>query len=135
MLAGTAYSLSMIQAVQATGWFIPMSMHCGWTTAATLVNWNGSLAMKSSDATVISVGHASAVAATALGMGVTLSQVAPAYGLTVAWALAAVAQGTQRVNHNDSLIRAARVQKMLCYAGSAVCFATSIYTWILFFVV
>lgn len=133
MLGGTAYSLSLIQSVAATvspavwWWLLPMSLHCGWTTAATLVNLNGSIAMEKSDSTVIAVGHASAIVAAALGVGVGLAQAAPAYGLTVAWALAAVGNGTKRIDQNEDLKKAAAVQKMLCYAGSAACVAASVY--------
>jgi hypothetical protein len=137
MLAGTAFSLSKVQAVgcspeaAALYWyFVPLSLHFGWTTAATLVNLNGSVAMEesNSDSTVIAVGHASSIAAAALGIGVTLAQAAPAYGFTVAWALLACAQGTSRVvNRGDTLKKGARVQKVLCLAGSAACVATSLY--------
>lgn len=51
-LAGTAYSLLQINAFAGSaeaaslGWyFLPLSLHAGWTTAATLVNLNGSVAM------------------------------------------------------------------------------------------
>lgn len=136
MLAGTALSLSQVQAAATPDvfwYFLPMSLHFGWTTAATLVNLNGSIAMDAttSDSTVIAVGHASAIAATALGVGVTLAQAAPAYGLTVAWALAACAQGTKRTSSSETatepLKKGAGVQKMLCMAGSVACIATSIF--------
>jgi hypothetical protein len=57
-------------------WFLPMTVHFGWTTAATLVNLNGSFAMQesTSDRTIVAVGHASALTAAALGVGVTLAQ-------------------------------------------------------------
>ena len=136
MLGCTALSLSQVQAAVTPDlvWYLfPMSLHFGWTTAATLVNVNGSIAMDAStkDTTVIAVGHASAMAATALGVGVTLAQAAPVYGLTVAWALAACAQGTERVSgserNSDTLQKGAGVQKILCLAGSAACLATSIF--------
>uniref|UniRef100_A0A7S1ZKK4 Uncharacterized protein n=1 Tax=Trieres chinensis TaxID=1514140 RepID=A0A7S1ZKK4_TRICV len=140
MLAGTAYSLSLIHSVGtgiagATAWyFFPFALHFGWTTAATLVNLSGSVSMGSStpDSTVIAVGHSSAVVATAFGIGVTLSQSAPVYGLTVAWALAACGDGMKKriaaVNADRNageegvdLLRAAGVQKKLCWIGSGVC--------------
>lgn len=136
MLAGTAYSLSLVQAAASPElfwYFVPLTMHFGWTTAATLVNLNGSIAMDTtnSDSTVIAVGHASAIAATALGIGVTLQAAAPVYGLTVAWALAACAQGSKRntvsERASDSLKKGAGIQKYLCLAGSAACLATSIF--------
>ena len=70
MLAGTAYSLSLVQAAatpELFWYFVPLTMHFGWTTAATLVNLNGSIAMgtSNSDTAVVGVGHASVIAATA----------------------------------------------------------------------
>lgn len=148
MLAGTALSLSQVHAVGCTAdaaagalswYFLPMSLHFGWTTAATLVNLNGSVAMNetTSDSTVIAVGHASALVAAALGIGVTLARTAPAYGLTVAWALAACADGMRkRVSattggangSSNALLKGARVQKMLCLGGSAACVAAAVAT-------
>mmetsp|Transcript_35306 Transcript_35306/g.43226 ORF Transcript_35306/g.43226 Transcript_35306/m.43226 type:complete len:337 (+) Transcript_35306:108-1118(+) len=142
MLAGTAYSLSHVQAVavglgnSALGWYLlPLSLHFGWTTAATLVNLNGSVAMNSSnsDSRVIAVGHSSAVVATVLGIGITLVNAVPAYGLTIAWALAGCADGMKKriaamENQGDDNIlkRAAAVQNKLCWAGSAACILASI---------
>jgi len=128
MLAGTAYSLSHVNAVAAGSWLlVPLSMHFGWTTAATLVNLNSSLAaLNDRDAFVTAAGHASAVAATALGVGVTMAHSTPAYGLTVAWALAACGNGVGRQNHANA--GAAKAQKFLCYAGAGICAATSIFS-------
>jgi hypothetical protein len=130
MLGGTAYALSYIP-TDSSWFFLPMAMHFGWTTAATLVNLNGSLAMDSniSDSAMVGVGHASAVLATALGVGVTVFEWStPAYGLTVAWALAAVANGTKldvRDEHehdwSDALQTGARVQRALCWTGAVLC--------------
>merc|ERR1711862_563071 len=115
------------------GWyFIPMSLHFGWTTAATLVNLNGSVAMdeSSSDSTVVAIGYASAVIATALGVGITIARADPTFGLTLAWALAACADGMQKrmiaIKHaeekdDDVLQQGAKVQKILCWLGSAAC--------------
>eukprot|EP01083_Nonionella_stella_P188123 692739_1 len=105
MLAGTACSLSMVHSAGATVLandpsmfsylLVPVTMHFGWTTAATLVNLNGSLANdeNASARSLVALGNSSAVAATALGVGLTVSQSSPAYGLTLAWALAACADG------------------------------------------
>ena len=147
MLGGTAYSLSFVQAIAAASsttatipwwYFLPLTIHFGWTTAATLVNLNGSVAMSCDvkDSTVVAVGHASAVTATVLG--VLLAPSAPAYGLTVAWALAACADGmTQRLadpqsqqSAAPSLKTGAGVQRMLCWAGSAACVGAA--AWPLF---
>ena len=150
MLGGTAYSLSYVHAIGAAAsgvsmwWLLPMTVHFGWTTAATLVNLNGSIAMQesTSDSTLVAAGHASALAAATLGVGITLAQASPAYGLTVAWALAACADGmTKRLVHdggasqqntsNESLQTGAKVQRLLCWAGSAACVGASIMTFVL----
>jgi hypothetical protein len=74
---------------------VPLLVHFGWTTAATLVNLNGSIAMEIdvSDAMIAAVGHASSVVATLLGVSVTVFGRNPVYGCTISWALAACAQG------------------------------------------
>lgn len=56
-------------------YLLPVTLHFGWTTAAALVNWNGSVAMvpAASAKTVAAVGVASAVLATAVSVAVTLS--------------------------------------------------------------
>jgi hypothetical protein len=104
-------------------------MHFGWTTAAPLVNLNGSVAMSdASDQTVIAVGHASALAATAIGVGVTMLRASPVYGLTLAWALAACGTGMeQRIQTTEgSLQKGAKVQRVLCLAGATACLASAI---------
>lgn len=147
MLAGTAFSLSQVHHAAAasgllqTSWFlIPLTMHFGWTTAAILVGLNGTVATSPnrSDRVVTAVGHGSALAATALGVGITLTQSSPVYGLSLAWALAACADGMnkrilsqQRSNDSSTLKTAARVQQKLCWAGAAACAAASVSLWIL----
>jgi hypothetical protein len=82
-----------------------------------------------SDSSMVAAGHASAVLATALGVGVTVFEWStPAYGLTVAWALAAVANGTKLDVHHgderdysDALQTGARVQRALCWTGAVLC--------------
>jgi hypothetical protein len=133
MLGGTAFCLSQVHALAAASswYFLPLTMHFGWTTAATLVNLNGSVAMSdASDTTVIAVGHTSTALATLLGVGVTLAQQSPAYGLTVAWALAACADGmTRRRGENQTvssdIAKGMKVQHLLCYAGSGMCAAAA----------
>ena len=101
MLGCTAYSLSLVHsagsAVMAVAdpsmlsyFLVPLTMHFGWATAATLVNLNGALAndKSASPRSLIALGNSSALIATALGVGLTISQSAPTYGLTLAWALA-----------------------------------------------
>ena len=150
MLGGTAVCLSQVHAAAAassSGWlFLPLTLHFGWTTAATLVNLNGSIASDDTiaDTTVIGVGHASTVAATLLGMSVTYWFASPAYGLTVAWALAACANGMNRrkqqqqppqpssASGNPSIIaRGMNVQQNLCRLGSGLCAAMAMATFLL----
>ena len=141
-LAGTAFSLLQINAFAVSaetaslGWFfLPLSLHAGWTTAATLVNLNGSVAMNENigERTIIAVGHSSAISAAALGVGITIMQATPAYGLTVAWALAAVADGMSKrmasLPADGPLKQGANIQKSLCWIGSAACAAASISTF------
>lgn len=145
MLAGTGYSLSLVHsagsAVMAADpsslsyFLLPLTMHFGWVTAATLVNLNGSLASDeyASPRSLIALGNSSAVAATALGVGLTVSQSAPAYGLTLAWALAACADGmskrvpAQSATEEETLAKGADVQKNLCWAGSFACAVAAAY--------
>jgi hypothetical protein len=136
MLGGTAYSLSLVHAVTAAGpfsWcFVPLTLHFGWTTAATLVNLNGSFAASptSTDRLVIGLGHTSVLVGTALGVAVTLLRSSPVYGLTVAWALAACADGMARRGPREGVSadiqRGQKVQQMLCYAGSGICAAVAL---------
>ncbi|CAB9516102.1 expressed unknown protein [Seminavis robusta] len=135
MLGGTAFSLSQVPFADiASPYMIPLTMHFGWTTAATLVNLNGSLAMgdNTSERTIIAAGHLSAVVATALGIGITVTQTLPVYGFTVAWALAACSSG-MKVKPDDpsassTLKAGAKVQQILLLAGSVLSAGASIYT-------
>ncbi|EEC51684.1 predicted protein [Phaeodactylum tricornutum CCAP 1055/1] len=129
MLGGTAVALSQVHAAVPpglAGYFVPLTMHFGWATAATLVNLNGCVAMSDvSDTFVIATGHASALAATALGVGVTLTQGSPVYGLTIAWALAACANGMKQRETKTPLQKGMMVQRTLCMAGSTLCAAVA----------
>lgn len=144
MLGGTAYSLSCVPlaadvagggdaAAAALSWcLLPLAVHFGWTTAATLVNLNSSVAAaepeRVSDSALVALGHGSAVLATGLGVGLTsFGLVPPAYGLTVAWALLAVASNPVLAGSSgtDTWRAGAAVQRTLCYAGSALCVAAS----------
>eukprot|EP00984_Skeletonema_dohrnii_P012328 scaffold4986_cov139-Skeletonema_dohrnii-CCMP3373.AAC.1 len=149
MLAGTAYSLSLVleagnaaaaanPAFQA--WMLtPFVIHFGWVSAATLVNLNGSLASHSTSSprALTALGHSSALAATALGVGVTVAMSAPVYGMTLAWALAACADGMKKrkaahSEHDEKILgAAAKVQRNLCLAGSFACLSTALYTALL----
>jgi hypothetical protein len=132
-------------------YFLPMTLHFGWTTAASLVNWNGSIAsLKETGALGLAVsGHLSIVIATAAGVGITLYRDAPVFGLVIAWALTACASGMKQrlepdstgnsnyfsihhLNDNEKAegVYGARVQRVLCLVG-AVCSvgASSVALW------
>lgn len=111
MLAATAYSLSRVHHVFTSSsmmssfnnvqyglFFFPMALHFGWTTAASLVNLNGAIAMneKSSKAFIAIVGQISVIGATALGIYLACQRDAPVYSGVIAWALSAVADSMQK---------------------------------------
>ncbi len=147
MLAGTGFSLSLVQSAGSAlkvvdssiipYLLLPMTVHFGWVSAATLVNLNGSLASNENASTrsLIALGHSSALIATALGVGLTIARSTPAYGLTLAWALAACADGMdKRTPSSQSLVveeetfsKAAGVQRVLCWAGSFACASAAAY--------
>lgn len=146
MLTGTGYSLSLVQSAGSAATvadssiisylLLPMTIHFGWVTAASLVNLNGSLASNENapPRSLVALGHSSALIAAALGVGVTIAQSTPAYGLTVAWALAACADGmakrtppSQPSVEEETFSKAAGVQKKLCWAGSFACAAAAAY--------
>lgn len=152
MLGGTAYCLSLVHAsiagAMSTGsiaeymLMLPLTMHFGWTMAATLVNFNGSLAASNSntvsDWSVIAVGHASSLVAVTAGVGLTVLCQSPAYGFTLAWALAACANGMSTRQRDrqqgrsapvsSQLDRGMNVQRWLCYTGSGLCAAVAMST-------
>jgi hypothetical protein len=135
MLGGTAVALNQVPFGLSMYYLLPMTVHFGWTTAATLVNLNGSIAMGGSavsDSTLISTGHASAALATGMGVGVTVFNMLPAYGLAVAWALAGCASG-MRIKENDDSVSdvlhsGAGVQRALLWTGSVLCMSASAFT-------
>jgi hypothetical protein len=137
MLGGVTYSLStmmpMVMSVQSSSlsrFFLPLVMHFGWTTAATLVNLNGSVAMDPSvrDSTLVVLGHGSAALAIGLGIGLTAFSLAPpAYGMTIAWALLAVGSNTKANKNSETLENGARVMTTLCLVGSVACAVVSTY--------
>jgi len=77
--------------------YAPISLHFGWTSAAALVNWNGYVARSCDSASLklaalfISLGLAAV-----LGVGITRERQCPLYGMTVAWAITAVAVQTSK---------------------------------------
>jgi len=136
MLGGTAWSLFRVQAtvlsssssLASVALFVPLVIHFGWTTAATLVNLNGSIALEEtiSDTVVIATGNASAVAAAAIGVTLTILNGSPTYGLTLAWALAGCASGMiPRGQDSDVLAKARRIQKRICIGGSVLSSVTA----------
>lgn len=149
MLGGIAYSMSKAHAVFSAAStrntyttlqyfinFFPMALHFGWTTAATLVNINGSVAvMKNlSSKFVAVVGHLSVVAATALGVFITTSRDAPVYGGVISWALFAVADGMKKrleasqKDENVKDVTGVQLQLQLSKIGAYISAAASIFT-------
>ena len=108
MLSGTAYALSRVHktllGVDKTciGYYLlfglPVALHFGWTTAASIVNLNGSVASLYSDneALLAWAGHISVVLAAAIGVGLTIQRKSPVYAGVIAWALAACSDGMQK---------------------------------------
>mmetsp|Transcript_15190 Transcript_15190/g.18493 ORF Transcript_15190/g.18493 Transcript_15190/m.18493 type:complete len:335 (-) Transcript_15190:163-1167(-) len=109
LLSATAYALSKAHSVFTSSYsssnvntytnlqygvfFLPMALHFGWVTAASLVNLNGALALQenSKQKVIATVGHASVIGATILGMTVAFRRLAPVYSGVIAWALSAIA--------------------------------------------
>lgn len=116
--------------------FLPLSLHFGWTTATSLVNWNASYAIDPNVPTknIAYLGHASVVAATAAGVGVTLTRTAPIYGTVIAWALSAVASGlTKKIegaekDKDDEFILAAQRQRTASAVGALLCITAALTT-------
>jgi hypothetical protein len=155
LLTGISLSLSRAHAAFTTDrslytaqdywlYFLPMTLHFGWTTAASLVNWNGSIASRegTSPKVMAVTGHVSVVVATVAGVGITLSRGAPVFGLVIAWALSACAAGMKqrldpdttnnknyfsirtKKNENDDEpqvgVYGALLQRRLCLAGAVL---------------
>lgn len=140
LLGATAYSLSKANAAicaanlsfgQYLLYAFPLSLHFGWVTAASLVNCNGAVATFSDNVsakTVAAVGHLSVIAATALGVIVTITRGAPVYGGVISWALFAVADGmgtrikeTKDEDKKRVGVLGCRVQRRLSQVGAFVC--------------
>ena len=117
--------------------FLPLSLHFGWTTVTSLVNWNASIAVEKEIPTkyVAYFGHASVAVATLAGVGVSVKRGAPWYGLVIAWALSAVATGlTKRIDgaeqekdKDEEFILAAERQRTASMAGSLLCLTTALF--------
>lgn len=149
LLGGAAYSLSRAHAAiccaanhlsfgQYLLFGLPISLHFGWVTAASLVNLNGAVATYSdavSAETVALVGHVSVIGAATLGVVITLTRTAPVYGGVLSWALLAVADGMgkriQETKDEDPKrvgVLGCRVQRRLSQVGALVCGFASLYT-------
>lgn len=155
MLSSIAYSLSKAHATYASEGsyskteycllFLPLSLHFGWTTAATLVNWNGSVAKQdpmqtSTPGTMAVLGNMSAIVATLLGSYITTVKNAPVYGAVISWALAAVSDGMKKRLKADSASSGddeakkkivgytlgARPMQLLCAGGAFITGASSL---------
>lgn len=143
LLSATAYSLSRAHAafvaqpqlysnLQYGIFLLPISLHFGWTVAASIVSVNGAVAMQenASKELIAVVGHSSVIAGTALGVYVTIARSAPVFGGVIAWALTAVAAGMRKrlddangVKKKDKEIvgiYGASTQYMLSRAGAAI---------------
>eukprot|EP00591_Stephanopyxis_turris_P003539 CAMPEP_0195520694 /NCGR_PEP_ID=MMETSP0794_2-20130614/17442_1 /TAXON_ID=515487 /ORGANISM="Stephanopyxis turris, Strain CCMP 815" /LENGTH=333 /DNA_ID=CAMNT_0040650107 /DNA_START=176 /DNA_END=1177 /DNA_ORIENTATION=+ len=155
LLAAVAFSMSKAHAaftvsplarlsysnLQYMLYFLPMSLHFGWTTAASLVNLNGAVAKKESTSSKVTafVGHLSVVAATAAGVFVSLNRSAPVFGAVISWALFAVADGmktrlessAKKTDDNDEArpgLYGAYVQKYLSTVGAWTSAAVSAFS-------
>lgn len=140
MLSATAFFLSKAHAAFASAsssygfatylkLFLPISMHCGWTVAASLVNLNGAFSMldSSSPRAIAWLGHISVAAATAIGVAVTTTRSAPVFGGVITWALLAVADGmkqrlewAKKTDATEKNIHGATTQRWLSLAGGLV---------------
>jgi nitrate reductase NapE component len=113
---------------------LPIALHFGWTTAASLVNLNGSASYFSKTLTQKTrniIGHVSVGLATCVGLFITIQRRAPIYGGVIAWALSAVAdsmnqrllsssttdgdQGEERIVPDKKSIL---IQRFLCKMGA-----------------
>lgn len=151
LLSATAFSLSQAHSAYTSGsstyrysagtyaqLFLPITMHCGWTVAASLVNLNGAFSMKESASpkAIALLGHVSVVAAAALGVVVTTARNAPVFGGVITWALLAVADGMKqriaKAKKDDRLdasnLVGAETQWNLCRIGAAASGAAVIVT-------
>jgi hypothetical protein len=147
MLPSIAYSLSKAHNIfcktsegfsfaQYLVFFLPLSIHFGWTTAASLVNLNGAIARNKgiSDKLVTVAGHVSVIGATALGAYITLSRNAPVYGGVIAWALFGIADEMRRRiakssedTDKDSMKSSTKRQQILSVAGGLITSVTSLF--------
>jgi hypothetical protein len=104
--AHTAYTSRNKVLMKNSIYFLPISLHFGWTTAAALVNWNGNLAVTVESPQILAVaGWTSVLVATAVGVYITLQRSAPVYGGVICWALSACADGmSDRLEERGRLV-------------------------------
>jgi hypothetical protein len=117
--------------------FFPQALHFAWTSVAALVNINGNIAgpMSAEAKNVALAGHLSTIAATALGVGLTLTRRAPVVGGVFAWSLAAVsaalaqrAEKTKNVNPTRVGVFGLQTQRILSGFGTVACTAATVFT-------
>lgn len=148
-LAATAFSLSkahvmftnhrhMYSTGQYITYFLPIALHFGWVTAASLVNLNGAVSMNvnASEKLVAYTGHLSVLVASALGASVSLKLGDPVFGAVIAWALAAVADSMkQRITTSKKKdgkvtsgkgLYGAEMQRTLSVVGSIISATASV---------
>ena len=106
---------------------VPLSIHFGWITCASVVNMNSHISKTCSLDTQVAFAFLSAFGAGALGAAVSVAAADPVFGLVVAWALTAVAgdggKRTKEVLGDDTLSalrKAARWGARIALAGVAL---------------
>mmetsp|Transcript_28054 Transcript_28054/g.38785 ORF Transcript_28054/g.38785 Transcript_28054/m.38785 type:complete len:355 (-) Transcript_28054:284-1348(-) len=109
---------------------LPATIHFGWVTAASLVNWNSYLALLRKDGyisvtTQIFLANLSVQIAILIGMGVSWYRSDPVYGLTLAWALAAVCSDGGKRAHKSIPPESAGALAKMSGLGSMLCAGTS----------
>eukprot|EP00903_Cladosiphon_okamuranus_P005465 g5450.t1 len=141
LLGGVAVALGGLHGILREAWFasdmtilqylvihVPLSLHFGWISCASLVNLNGYFASvaKLSNGFKLGASLFTVVAAVVLGVGITLVREDPIYGAVVAWALWAVGSpagwGELRGRVDR---RAIRAQQGAAKAGAVIAFATA----------
>eukprot|EP01063_Lacrimia_lanifica_P009466 TRINITY_DN16463_c0_g1_i1.p2 TRINITY_DN16463_c0_g1~~TRINITY_DN16463_c0_g1_i1.p2 ORF type:complete len:288 (+),score=43.38 TRINITY_DN16463_c0_g1_i1:54-917(+) len=132
LLGSATYAMTRVHGTVAAsggGWlFVPFSIHAAWLAAATLVNFNSSLARGDgvADGVVAAAGAASAAAAAAFGVSMADSVPSAAHALTLAWALGHCAAGVAAQRYTiPTLKRTAAFMPWLCGAGAVVCAAAA----------
>jgi hypothetical protein len=114
VLAKKSSSLSTVQQLM----FVPMTMHFGWTTAATLVNVNGAIANYAvpGNANLYRVACVSIIVALTISVVIGLRRCNKTYPFVIAWALFAVADGMSariRTSTDVNIVAHARTVQML----------------------